>query len=176
MDVRIVPTAERWTEPLNHAFGVVGRERRYIGFIDAPPLEHTRAFIRRFLDGTRGVQLLAVDPADTLLGWCDVLRRDRDGFGHGGVLGMALLPQARGRGLGHRLASATIERAWAMGLERIELEVFASNLRAIALYEKLGFVREGYKRRVRKLDGEYEDDVLMALFRDGDPGGPSFAG
>ena len=53
-----------------------------------------------------------------------------------------------------------------MGLERIELAVFASNARAIALYERLGFVREGYKRRVRKVDGEYDDDVIMALFRD----------
>jgi RimJ/RimL family protein N-acetyltransferase len=41
--------------------------------------------------------------------------------------------------------------------------VFASNTRAFALYERLGFVREGLKRRARKLDGGYDDDVLMAL-------------
>jgi RimJ/RimL family protein N-acetyltransferase len=48
-------------------------------------------------------------------------------------------------------------------MERIELDVFASNKAAIALYLKLGFVTEGVKRRARKLDGEYDDNVFMAL-------------
>jgi RimJ/RimL family protein N-acetyltransferase len=41
-----------------------------------------------------------------------------------------------------------------MGLERIELEVFASNTGANRLYEKAGFVVEGVKKKRRKLDGE----------------------
>jgi RimJ/RimL family protein N-acetyltransferase len=60
---------------------------------------------------------------------------------------------------------AAITAGWEAGLERIELEVFASNTRAFALYEKLGFVTEGVKRRARKLDGQYDDNVLMALLR-----------
>ena len=58
---------------------------------------------------------------------------------------MGLLPDARGKGLGERLARAAIGRAWAEGLERVELEVFASNERAIGLYRKLGFITEGVK-------------------------------
>jgi RimJ/RimL family protein N-acetyltransferase len=76
-----------------------------------------------------------------------------------------MLPEARGKGLGTRLARAAIDRAWSDGLERIELEVFASNERAIELYRRLGFVTEGVKRRARKLDGQYDDNVLMALMR-----------
>lgn len=49
------------------------------------------------------------------------------------------------------------------GMERIELDVFASNKAAIALYMKLGFVTEGVKCRARKLDGDYDDNVFMAL-------------
>jgi ribosomal protein S18 acetylase RimI-like enzyme len=74
-----------------------------------------------------------------------------------------VLPAVRGRGVGRRLAEAAIAAAKAQGAERIELEVFASNTRAITLYETLGFVREGVRRRARKLDGEYDDVVLMAL-------------
>jgi len=74
-----------------------------------------------------------------------------------------VLPAVRGRGVGRRLAEAAIAAAKAQGAERIELEVFASNTRAIALYERLGFVREGVKRNARKLDGEYDDIVQMAL-------------
>lgn len=47
---------------------------------------------------------------------------------------------------------------------RVELEVFASNTAAIALYEKLGFVVEGRKSRARKVDGAYDDDLIMARF------------
>lgn len=75
---------------------------------------------------------------------------------------MGLLPEFRGHGVGERLARAVMDAALARGAERIELEVFASNARAIRLYERLGFVREGVRRRARKLDGEYTDDVLMA--------------
>jgi RimJ/RimL family protein N-acetyltransferase len=67
---------------------------------------------------------------------------------------------------------AGIEAARRLGMERIELEVFASNTRAIALYERVGFVREGLKRRVRKIDGRYDDDVLMAVVFDEEPAEP----
>jgi RimJ/RimL family protein N-acetyltransferase len=50
------------------------------------------------------------------------------------------------------------------GLERIELEVYGSNKSAIRLYERAGFVVEGVKKRARKLDGEYDDLVQMAVF------------
>ena len=42
--------------------------------------------------------------------------------------------------------------------------MFASNERAVALYRTLGFVTEGIKKRARKLDGHYDDNVFMALF------------
>ena len=58
------------------------------------------------------------------------------------------------------------------GIERVELEVFASNERAIAFYRTSGFVTEGIKRRARKLDGVYDDNVFMALLVEGvSPGG-----
>lgn len=82
---------------------------------------------------------------------------------------MGLLPHARGKGLGARLATAAIGRAWADGLERIELEVFASNERAVGLYRTLGLSVEGVKRRARMLDGHDDDIVLMALLRERSP-------
>jgi RimJ/RimL family protein N-acetyltransferase len=48
------------------------------------------------------------------------------------------------------------------GFTRIELEVFESNARAIALYERRGFVHEGRKRAARILDGRTEDVLCMA--------------
>lgn len=76
---------------------------------------------------------------------------------------MGVLKEYRGQGIGERLAQTALERARAIGLERVELDVYASNAAAIRLYEKLGFVVEGVHRRARKLDGQYDDLVSMAL-------------
>lgn len=163
--VRIVPTAERHVDGFHHVLGVVACERRYIGFVEPPPIGMTRAFLKEIIAGT-GVQMLAVTERDAVVGWCDISPHPFEGFRHGGRLGMGLLPDYRGRGLGRRLVVETVRAARAAGMERVELEVFASNTRAIRLYEALGFVHEGVKRRARKLDGVYDDNVMMALMDD----------
>ena len=161
-DIRIVPTGEEHVEGLQRCIDAVAHERRWIGLLEGPPVVQMRAFVELILRGA-GVQFVALDAAGEVVGWCDVLRLDQETFRHGWRLGMGLLPAVRGRGVGRRLAETAIAAAKAQGAERIELEVFASNTPAIALYEKLGFEREGVKRRARKLDGEYDDVVLMAL-------------
>jgi ribosomal protein S18 acetylase RimI-like enzyme len=165
-ELRIVPTGERYAEGFNAVVDAVARERRYIGFVKGPPLESTREFIRSLLGGA-GVQLLAVKPNDVVVGWCDIVRNPHEGFRHVGRLGMGLLADYRGRGLGKQLVVQAVGTARRAGIERIELEVFASNERAIALYRALGFATEGIKRRARKLDGQYEDNVFMALLGEG---------
>src|SRR5262249_62087116 len=66
-EVRIIPTLEQYIERFHAAVDVVARERRYLAFLEAPPLESTRAFMRRLLaDG--GVQMFAVTPHDAVVG------------------------------------------------------------------------------------------------------------
>jgi RimJ/RimL family protein N-acetyltransferase len=50
-----------------------------------------------------------------------------------------------------------------MGLHRIQLEVYAYNTRAIEVYRKLGFVEEGRRREVVLHDGDFHDEVVMAI-------------
>ena len=161
-DVRILAMREEYADRFNAVVDKVARERRYIGFVEGPSLESTRDFVRRVLAGG-GIKLLALTPDDRVVGWCDIIRNPIEGFRHVGRLGMGLLPEHRGQGLGRRLATEAIRAAREAGIERIELEVFASNEPAIALYQALGFATEGIKRKARKLDGSYEDNVCMAL-------------
>jgi ribosomal protein S18 acetylase RimI-like enzyme len=69
------------------------------------------------------------------------------------------------KGIGTALMEELI--AWAKQsttIEKIELNVRASNSRAIALYKKMGFVEEGrLKNRIKVSANHYIDDVLMAL-------------
>ena len=171
--IEIVPTEDEHVLGFQRCVDAVARERRYLTFLEGPPLEMARAFVRHVV-ATGGVHVVALTPAGspgavaTVVGWCDIVRDTRAGFTHGGRLGMGLLPPYRGRGIGARLALAALERAAAQGLDRIELEVYASNTRAIALYERLGFVCEGVKRAARRLDGQVDNNVLMARI-----GGPT---
>jgi RimJ/RimL family protein N-acetyltransferase len=160
--IRIVETTDAHVEGFHRCVGVVARERRYIGLVDSPPLAASRSFFQSVIAGG-GAHYVAVAGEDDVVGWCDIVRFELEGFRHVGRLGMGLLPHVRGHGVGQRLAQATIDAARRQGIERIELEVFASNTRAIRLYERLGFMHEGVRVRARKLDGEYDDNVLMAL-------------
>jgi RimJ/RimL family protein N-acetyltransferase len=162
MPVRILPTELSHVPGFNAAVDAVARERRYIALLEGPPISGSETFVRSILSGA-GAQVVAVDDQQHVVGWCDIVRMRLEGFHHRGHLGMGLLPPYRGRGLGRELAVATIERAKRMGMERIELEVFASNTLAIRLYERLGFIHEGVKRRARLVDGKYDDCVQMAL-------------
>jgi ribosomal protein S18 acetylase RimI-like enzyme len=164
VDVKLLPTDELYIESFQKAVDAVARERKFIGFVEGPPLEQSAAFVRHILAGN-GAQFLAVS-GDIVVGWCDIVRNQHEGFRHVGRLGMALLPHYRGLGFGRLLANHTLESARQLGIERVTLDVLASNVRAIALYRKLGFVQEGTKRRARKLDGRYEDEVFMALIFD----------
>lgn len=73
----------------------------------------------------------------------------------------------RGRGYGTDALNATCD--WGFGelrLERIGLDVMASNERAIRSYEKAGFRREGVHRNAEIVDGEFVDVASMALLRE----------
>ena len=48
----------------------------------------------------------------------------------------------------------------------IWLSTYASNERALRSYRAVGFVEEGRQREHGWAGGQYQDQVLMALFRD----------
>jgi RimJ/RimL family protein N-acetyltransferase len=53
-----------------------------------------------------------------------------------------------------------------MNLNRLDLDVFAFNQRAIAAYRKLGFVEEGRRRGAQYALGVQNDVIVMSVLRD----------
>ncbi len=100
---------------------------------------------------------------DKVVGSRDVRRESFPSRAHRGTLGMGLLPEWRGRGVGRRLLEATLARARRSGFKRIELDVHADNQCAIALYEQAGFVLEGIVRDASLIDSVFRDAILMAI-------------
>jgi len=79
------------------------------------------------------------------------------------ISGFAVDPAFQRRGVGIALLDAAAEEARARGARRLTLRVLAPNEVARRLYERAGYVVEGVLRGEFFLDGEYVDDVLMAL-------------
>ncbi|MGI5119105.1 N-acetyltransferase family protein [Marinactinospora thermotolerans] len=79
------------------------------------------------------------------------------------VAGLAVAPEAQGRGVGRRLLDAARSVAVERGARRLTLRVLSTNVRARALYAAAGYQVEGVLKEHFLLDGRYVDDVLMAL-------------
>lgn len=89
---------------------------------------------------------------------------------HALMLGISVLPEAQGRGVGSALMAALCDYAdnWA-GALRLELDVYTDNVRAIGLYKKFGFEVEGTLRAYAMRDGQYADTFTMARFHPAPP-------
>jgi putative acetyltransferase len=82
---------------------------------------------------------------------------------HSVTLGISVAVPWQRQGIGSELMRRVLDYAdnWA-GFLRVELSVYVDNPRAIALYERAGFTREGVKRAHALRDGKYVDSITMA--------------
>ena len=94
------------------------------------------------------------------------LHRQRGRRAHVALLGMGVRDALHRRGVGTALLVALVDLAdnW-LNLKRLELTVFVDNQPAIALYERLGFVREGVLVAYAFRAGQFVDALTMARVR-----------
>lgn len=78
---------------------------------------------------------------------------------------LAVAPEAQGRGVAGAMLRDALARLLSAGVTRVELTVEADNPRAIAFYERLGFVHEGTQRAAykRASDEDYVDELMYGL-------------
>lgn len=70
----------------------------------------------------------------------------------------------RGKGYGTEAVKLLLQFAFSeLNLHRVYLHVFATNPRAIQVYEKSGFVREGLLREAAFIDGRFIDVFVMGI-------------
>jgi RimJ/RimL family protein N-acetyltransferase len=124
----------------------VSEERRYV-----------RA-VRRHPDAA----VLVAEAPEGLVGRLSLARDPHPASRHVADVGLMVALSHRRRGIGRALMQAAEEWAREAGVRKLELHVFPHNSAAIALYESLGYVREGLRRgHYRRPDG-YLDAILMA--------------
>jgi RimJ/RimL family protein N-acetyltransferase len=161
--IEIAPISPAHVEGFHRALDSVARERKYLSIFEAFPVEQMRDFVLNQIE-TGSPAFVALAGVE-VVGWCDIRRSSYPTYAHRGTVGMGVVAERRGRGIGFRLLGAALEDAFRRGLERVELDVRVDNVRAIALYEKIGFRREGVTRDAFLVDGEYCDALSMAIIR-----------
>jgi len=88
---------------------------------------------------------------------------------------ICVAPEARGRGVGKRLVGALVQVGFSvLECRRLELNVYARNLPARALYRACGFKEEVVRRGAVLVEGEREDVVVMGRLAS-ESGGEAFA-
>lgn len=163
--VTLRPAEEGDAAAILRGFDEVGAEEVYIGREGADrDVEEEREFIRSRRRDPH-VLLMVAEVEGEVVGLGGVFpgrfgRKDA----HVGNLGMWLLAPYRERSIGSAMMEYMLDWARGVGFEKIQLEVFSTNQRAINLYRRYGFEVEGVQRRAFKLKGEYADGLLMGRF------------
>jgi RimJ/RimL family protein N-acetyltransferase len=120
---------------------------------------------RRYLKAVRRHPDAAVFVAETeneIVGRLSVSRDPHPASRHVADLGLMVAASARRRGIGWALLDQAATWARSSGVRKLELHVFPHNEPAIRLYEKFGFVREGYRKEHFRRGAVYVDAILMA--------------
>jgi RimJ/RimL family protein N-acetyltransferase len=173
------PAQNRISEPCMSSFQLRRLEPRDIDAYRALRLDglkrHPEAFGASYEDEARqplewfanrlaaAAIIGAFDAAGALVGVAGLTIPGAIKTRHKGILwGMYVVEAARGSGLSQQLVEAVIDEARGK-VEQLQLTVVSSNAVAIRLYSKLGFASYGLETRALCVDGQYFDEVLMAL-------------
>ncbi|MGE3758082.1 MAG: GNAT family N-acetyltransferase, partial [Pseudobdellovibrionaceae bacterium] len=116
VSVQIIYPTEKYFRSFHDALRVVARERVYIEMVEPPPFDKVASF-QNDLVSKNGPVYYALNN-DCVVGWCDVFPENNPRQEHRGSLGMGLLPEFRGQGLGSQLLSAVLDHAKKFGLEK----------------------------------------------------------
>ena len=158
------------------AFEAVASGGRWMGAEAPVDRAARRVMFDRAVEGNGAVLFLADADAAADDGGGDGVVGGCFGSQAGGVadLGMFVVDDWRGGGVGAALLSALIDWARAGGAHKVSLAAWMTNHPAIGLYARFGFRVEGVRRRhYRRRSGALWDSVVMGLVLDeSSPGGP----
>ena len=125
-------------------------------------LEQEIKYIEGIIESEKNL-LLTAKLDGKIVGTLGFNTQSRNRYKHQGRFGISILKAYWGNGIGTKLMEALIDWTERIGLVRLTLEVDADNERAITLYEKFGFEREGILKYDKYLgNGIYKDSIIMA--------------
>ncbi len=125
-------------------------------------IEQERQFIREHNAKPCSISMVALVEG-RIVGVAGAYALEFKRFAHHAELGLVVLEEFRGQGMGRKMMEIVLEWGRRQGLRKMYLSVYDGNDRAITLYQSLGFVEEARLRgHVRRGDGTYGDSITMA--------------
>lgn len=124
-------------------------------------LEQEVAFIKKYNEAEKNLFIMGFVDGE-YAGNCSFAQFGPIRCKHRVSLGIALVQEFTGMGLGRFMMETMIEEAKLAGIEQMELEVVAGNERALHLYKEMGFEIHGtLPNNMKYQDGTYADCYWM---------------
>ena len=112
------------------------------------------------------LNFVAVESDGELLGHLAINSTSKPRLKHSASFGIAVAKTSRGKGVGRFLMEYLLAYCdEQLNLTRLELEVHANNVAALALYKSFGFEVEGIKRKAVFVEDYLIDIVIMSRVR-----------
>jgi len=123
-----------------------------------------RDFLKSSAESERGIQLCAeIDGKLVGLAGLEPLG-SKYKIRHRGEIGISILKDFWGMGLGYQMMEVLMECALSVGITQVELQVVSDNERGLALYKKLGFKEFGRnKKGLNSRISGYQELIYMSL-------------
>jgi len=159
MNIQFLKPQEKYIGSYWEVFDKVAKERKYLGRFEGYPYDQTVAFIKSGMSENVPCIFALDSTTDMVIGWCDAQPKTEKV----GYLGLGLLKEYRGNGIGKCLLCGLLIEAKKFGYEQIHLELRGSNVRAFELYKRVGFqylqtIKNGFM-----FDGVVDDIMEMQI-------------
>lgn len=156
----------------NDIFRLYKAQSKVPGTLARDESEVTKKYVEEFTLRAlkNSTQFVAIDTTkgNCIIGEVHCYKPEPKAFNHIlSNLTIVIHPDYQSKGIGGRLFEALLQNITQSRADvlRVELVVRESNLRAIKLYERLGFVVEGrFEKRIRAANNQLEADIPMAWF------------
>jgi ribosomal protein S18 acetylase RimI-like enzyme len=129
----------------------------------ADALEHEEVLIRHNELRSRLFFVACVGGDDEVAGWVHLDLPETEFLSHTAVLTVGCRDEYRGHGIGSALLERGMEWAREHGFEKLYNSIPETNERAVAFLEAHGWETEAVRSNHYKIDGNYVDEVMMAV-------------
>ena len=145
-------------------FDTLDRETKFLLYEPGERINTTAAQMKRLteLESSEQDAFFVATEGDRIVGFCAGAGGHTQRNRHELHIIIGIVDHWTGRGIGKRLLASVESWARQRRFHRLQLTVMAHNERAIRLYTRLGYVKEGLRRDSLRVDGGWIDEHLMA--------------
>lgn len=143
-----------------------GGETTFLSFVeDEYPMnaQELGAYIEKIKTQPNATMLLAT-AEDKIVGIGGIRSETKIKSRHCGELGIVVAKAYQGQGIGSEIIQRLLD--WCRGngvTTKVQLDTRKDNEKAVALYQRFGFVIEGDLKNAALVDGQYRDVYIMGL-------------